>query len=73
NKVAKEVLSKDAKVVTITSDGRGVGDLIEVPYVDKVISPIATVVALQLLSYRLGSKLGRPIDTPPGLVKALTT
>jgi len=73
NKVAKEALSREAKVVTITPDGRGIGDLIEVPHVDKVISPIATVIALQLLSYRLGSKLGRPIDTPPGLVKALTT
>lgn len=72
SKVAKEALSKEAKVITITLDGKGVGDLIEVPCADKLISPIATAVALQLLSYRLGSKLGRPIDTPPGLVKALT-
>lgn len=73
NKVAKEALTREAKIVTITSDREGIGDLIEVPHVDKVISPVATVIALQLLSYRLGSKLGRPIDTPPGLVKALTT
>lgn len=72
NKVAKEALSKEAKVITVTHDGGGVGDLIEVPHVEKTISPITTAVALQLLSYRLGSKLKRPIDTPPGLVKALT-
>ncbi|MEO3993020.1 MAG: glutamine--fructose-6-phosphate transaminase (isomerizing) [Desulfurococcaceae archaeon TW002] len=72
NKVAKEALSKEAKVITITSDREGIGNLIDVPHVDKELSPIATVVALQLLSYRLGSKLGKPIDTPPGLVKALT-
>jgi glucosamine--fructose-6-phosphate aminotransferase (isomerizing) len=73
NKVAKEALAKEAKVITITSDEEGVGDLVKVPHVDKIISPIATAVAIQLLSYRLGSRLGRPIDTPPGLVKALTT
>ncbi len=73
NKVAKEALSKEAKVITVASDEKGFGDLIKVPRTNKIISPIATAVALQLLSYRLGSKLGRPIDTPPGLVKALTT
>ena len=73
SKVAREALSREAKIITITPNEESFGDLIEVPYVDKVLSPIASVVALQLLSYRLGSKLGRPIDTPPGLVKALTT
>ncbi|MEM4485711.1 MAG: glutamine--fructose-6-phosphate transaminase (isomerizing) [Zestosphaera sp.] len=72
-KVAKEALSKEATVITLAFDGVGVGHVVETPPADKVLSPISSSIALQLLAYRLGSRLGMPIDTPPGLVKALTT
>jgi glucosamine--fructose-6-phosphate aminotransferase (isomerizing) len=39
----------------------------------KPLTPIACVVPLQLLAYKLGLLKGLPIDTPPGLAKAITT
>lgn len=39
---------------------------------DRELAPISYAVSLQLLAYRAGVKLGVPIDTPPGLVKAVT-
>jgi glucosamine--fructose-6-phosphate aminotransferase (isomerizing) len=39
---------------------------------DRHLAPIALAVPLQLLAYRLGEKLSRPIDSPRYLVKAVT-
>ena len=61
------------------AEGRGAGVLTvgpscEMPAVetDRELAPISYAVSLQLLAYRAGVKLGAPIDTPPGLVKAVT-
>ncbi len=73
NKVAKEAQSREATIITVAFDAKGYGDVVETLPTSKVLSPIASAVALQLLAYRLGFRRGMPIDTPPGLVKALTT
>lgn len=39
---------------------------------ERHLAPISLAVPLQLLAYRLGEKLNRPIDTPRHLVKAVT-
>jgi glucosamine--fructose-6-phosphate aminotransferase (isomerizing) len=39
---------------------------------DRHLAPISLAIPLQLLAYRLGEKLNRPIDSPRYLVKAVT-
>ncbi len=73
NRVAKEALSKRALVVTVTQDGEGYGLLLRTMTTNRILSPITTIIPLQLLAYHLGEKQGLPIDTPPGLAKAITT
>ncbi len=73
NKVAKEVLSKEGLLVTVTQDGEGYGELMRVKATNRILSPMTTIIPLQLLAYHLGVKYGHPIDTPPGLAKAITT
>ena len=72
-KVSKEILARNGKLITITQDGEGYGEVFRVAESTRVLSPVTTIIPLQLIAYYLGVKLGRPIDTPPGLAKAITT
>ncbi|MEM4512485.1 MAG: glutamine--fructose-6-phosphate transaminase (isomerizing) [Acidilobaceae archaeon] len=47
------------------------GDL-PVPESGALVAPIAYAVSLQMLAYKLGVAKNAPINTPPGLVKAVT-
>ncbi|WFO75147.1 glutamine--fructose-6-phosphate transaminase (isomerizing) [Desulfurococcaceae archaeon MEX13E-LK6-19] len=73
NRVAREALSKGALIVTVTQDGEGYGLLLKTKPTNRVLSPITSIIPLQLLAYHIGRKQGLPIDTPPGLAKAITT
>ena len=70
SKIVDELRSRDALVVRVSF--RGEGEL-KAPKAMKPLTPIACVVPLQLLAYKLGLLKGLPIDTPPGLAKAITT
>lgn len=74
-KVVMEIKSKYGVIIEISSKDGGYNNkkLLKSIETIKELSPISNIVPLQLLAYRLGVKLGRPIDTPPGLVKAVTT
>ncbi|MCD6488768.1 MAG: glutamine--fructose-6-phosphate transaminase (isomerizing) [Desulfurococcales archaeon] len=73
-RVSQEALARGAMVVTVSEDGTGYGDVITtIPSGNRVLSPIASIIPLQLLAYRLGCRYNLPIDTPPGLAKAITT
>ncbi|MCD6301669.1 MAG: glutamine--fructose-6-phosphate transaminase (isomerizing) [Staphylothermus sp.] len=73
NKVAKEIISRQGQLITISQDGQGYGEVINVVSTQRVLSPMTTIIPLQLLAYHLGVRYGHPIDTPPGLAKAITT
>ncbi|ABN70609.1 glutamine--fructose-6-phosphate transaminase [Staphylothermus marinus F1] len=73
NKVAEYVLSKNGFLITITHDDIGYGEVVKVKPTHKILSPITTIIPLQLIAYHLGVKQGYPVDTPPGLAKAITT
>ncbi|MET1160067.1 MAG: glutamine--fructose-6-phosphate transaminase (isomerizing) [Thermoprotei archaeon] len=73
DKVAKEILNKQGLLITISTDGKGYGEVINVVSTNWYLSPMTTIIPLQLLAYHLGVKYGHPIDTPPGLAKAITT
>jgi glucosamine--fructose-6-phosphate aminotransferase (isomerizing) len=70
SKILDELRSRDAPVVRVSF--REEGEL-KAPKAMEPLTPIACVVPLQLLAYKLGSLKGLPIDTPPGLAKAITT
>ncbi len=72
-RVAREVLSRGSEIITISQDPEGYGEIIKVNKTSRILSPIVSVIPLQLLAYRLGSVKSLPIDTPPGLAKAITT
>ncbi len=72
DKVVRELRSKDANLLVVSMDDEGKNVIRAVDTI-KYLAPIANIIPLQLLAYRVGVKLGRPIDTPPGLAKAVTT
>jgi glucosamine--fructose-6-phosphate aminotransferase (isomerizing) len=72
-----EVKSRDGKVIAIVTEGdneaREVADhIIEVPKASDLISPILSVVPLQLLAYHIGVRRGCDVDQPRNLAKSVT-
>ena len=72
-RVVEEALSRRAYIVTITSDHTGYGEVVETVETGRILSPIASIIPLQLIAYHLGRRQELPINTPPGLAKAITT
>jgi glucosamine--fructose-6-phosphate aminotransferase (isomerizing) len=73
----QEVRARAGKVVAIAALGdevaRSTSDfLIEVPEVPELLSPLITIVPLQLLSYQVALLLGCDIDQPRNLAKSVT-
>ncbi|ADB86265.1 glutamine--fructose-6-phosphate transaminase (isomerizing) [Saccharolobus islandicus] len=66
NKVVKSIRERRDVIITISEDG----DMKSVKTI-RDLTPISNIIPLQLLAYKLGVKRGFPIDTPPGLVKAV--
>jgi glucosamine--fructose-6-phosphate aminotransferase (isomerizing) len=72
-----EVKSRDGVVIAIITEGdtepREVADyVIEVPRASDLISPILSVVPLQLLAYHIGVRRGCDVDQPRNLAKSVT-
>src|ERR1700682_5369755 len=74
----EQVKARKAPIIAITS-GTGAerlkdlaADMIEVPSVPDPVSPILTVIPLQLLAYHLAVALGRDVDKPRNLAKSVT-
>ncbi len=72
-----EVKSRDGKVIAIVTEGddeaREIADhIIEVPAASDLISPILSVVPLQLLAYHIGVRRGCDVDQPRNLAKSVT-
>ncbi|MFZ8791749.1 MAG: glutamine--fructose-6-phosphate transaminase (isomerizing) [Thermosphaera aggregans] len=72
-KVLEEARNKGAKPIVIGPGRLGDSVTIQTPSVPRYLSPIVSSIPIQLLAYRLGVAFNRPIDTPPGLAKAITT
>lgn len=70
SRVVEELRSRETPLVRVSF--REEGEL-RAPRGLEPLLPIACVVPLQLLSYKLGVLKNLPIDTPPGLAKAVTT
>ncbi|HWM23611.1 MAG TPA: glutamine--fructose-6-phosphate transaminase (isomerizing) [Chthoniobacterales bacterium] len=74
----EQVRARKGPVIAVTS-GNGAGrlakiadDIITLPEVPDYVSPILTVIPLQLLAYHLAVELGRDVDKPRNLAKSVT-
>ena len=71
-KIAELIKDYGGEFVKITSEKDEARHAIQIPNTVKFLSPIASVVPLQLLAYCLGVARKQPIDKPRALVKAIT-
>lgn len=73
----QEVRARDARVVAVASDGdanihRHADDVFFVPVTPELLSPLLTVVPLQLLAYHAAVARGCNVDQPRNLAKSVT-
>ncbi len=74
---AQEAKARDAQLIGVVPmndpDAEETFDsLLPVPNVDELLSPILTVVPLQLLSYHIAARRGLDVDQPRNLAKSVT-
>src|SRR3990172_3955738 len=72
-----EVSAREAPVLAIGTEGdkelpRFVDDVIEIPEIPWIFSPVPVSVALQLFAYEVARMHGCPIDKPRNLAKSVT-
>jgi glucosamine--fructose-6-phosphate aminotransferase (isomerizing) len=73
----QEVKARGGKIIAIASEGDNeIGQYAEhviyVPVVSKIVSPLLTVIPLQLLSYYMAVMRGCDVDQPRNLAKSVT-
>ncbi|MEA5573117.1 glutamine--fructose-6-phosphate transaminase (isomerizing) [Calothrix sp. UHCC 0171] len=74
---SQEAKARDSRLIGVTpiSDGEAgeiFQDLLTVANVDELLSPILTVIPLQLLSYHIAARRGLDVDQPRNLAKSVT-
>jgi glutamine---fructose-6-phosphate transaminase (isomerizing) len=74
---AQEARARDARLIGVTpmdeqEAADTFDDLIPVPHVDEMLSPILTVIPLQLLAYHIAARRGLDVDQPRNLAKSVT-
>jgi glucosamine--fructose-6-phosphate aminotransferase (isomerizing) len=73
----QEVKARKGKVIAIVNEGdtviSGIADyVIEIPETDEPLSPLLSVIPLQLLSYHIALMRGCNVDQPRNLAKSVT-
>ena len=71
----QEVITRGAKTLIITNQSLPNANfdyVINIPHTDKLISPILSVIPLQLLSYYISKNKGLDVDKPRNLAKSVT-
>jgi glutamine---fructose-6-phosphate transaminase (isomerizing) len=74
---SQEAKARDSRLIGVTpvKDGEAAeifNDLLPVSDVDELLSPILTVVPLQLLAYHIAARRGLDVDQPRNLAKSVT-
>jgi glutamine---fructose-6-phosphate transaminase (isomerizing) len=74
---AQEARARDARLIGVTPmdelEAEETFDtLIPVPHVDEILSPIVTVIPMQLISYHIAARRGLDVDQPRNLAKSVT-
>ena len=71
----QEVITRGAKVMLITNkdmENKGFETIIKIPETNRLISPILSIIPLQLLSYYISKNKGLDVDKPRNLAKSVT-
>ena len=76
----QEVKARGGRVIAVVSAGDPLArtilgprdSLLEIPECDELLSPLLTVVPLQLLAYHVAVRAGRDVDQPRNLAKSVT-
>jgi glucosamine--fructose-6-phosphate aminotransferase (isomerizing) len=73
----EEIRARKGRVIAVTNTdderiGRIAEDVIRVPETREALSPLLTVIPLQLLAYYIAVELGRNVDKPRNLAKSVT-
>ncbi len=73
----EEVAAREGSVIAITDDGNGELDalceyVLRIPKTEEFLSPLLTVIPLQLLSYHIAVMRGCHVDQPRNLAKSVT-
>ncbi len=73
----EEVKARDGKLIALVEKGdktavRKADAVIEIPAVDEDLSPMLSVLPLQILAYEIAKHKGREIDQPRNLAKSVT-
>ncbi|MDJ0800398.1 MAG: glutamine--fructose-6-phosphate transaminase (isomerizing) [Calothrix sp. MO_167.B12] len=74
---AQEAKARDSRLIGVTPVNHGeaadvFNDMIPVPEVDELLSPLLTVVPMQLLAYHIAARRGLDVDQPRNLAKSVT-
>lgn len=74
---AQEARARDARLIGVTpmdetEAAHTFDTVIPVPHVDELLSPIVTVIPLQLLAYHIAARRGLDVDQPRNLAKSVT-
>ena len=75
---AQEAKARDARLIGVTTAmnaqeaGHTFDDILTVPEVDELVSPILAVIPLQILSYHIAAIKGLDVDQPRNLAKSVT-
>jgi glucosamine--fructose-6-phosphate aminotransferase (isomerizing) len=72
---AQEAKARDARLIGVTVEGEEAdifNDVLAVPTVDELLSPLLTVIPLQLLAYHIAAHRGLDVDQPRNLAKSVT-
>ena len=71
----QEVITRGANVLVITNqnlENKGFESIVKIPEISKEISPILSIIPLQLLSYYIAVEKGLDVDKPRNLAKSVT-
>ncbi len=73
----QEICARKGKVIIIATEGDGeikrfTKEVIYIPRIDEIFSPLITVLPLQLLAYYIAVKRGCDVDQPRNLAKSVT-
>ena len=71
----QEVITRGAKTLIITNqkvDNKMFDEVINIPYTNTLLSPILSIIPLQLFSYYISKEKGLDVDTPRNLAKSVT-
>jgi glucosamine--fructose-6-phosphate aminotransferase (isomerizing) len=74
---AQEAKARDSRLIGVTQmndheASETFDDLIPVPAVEELLSPILTVIPMQLLAYHIAARRGLDVDQPRNLAKSVT-